>query len=320
MNKQELNKCARKLHEAYLSTGDYSLFDTPEYYSAWREIFSAFAAAHYRDSNRMTADLIADVLMTAIKYYDFDRGIPCENFFNKCLSNKKKTQQTKDGKKQKKETSLDMTVTDSEGNETSLISLTEAEDEEYDIEETYDKRTLIYNLYLMGSELALKRPSGKTDGEMGSRDKKALFYKKLIFTDMLSACGFVMENTREFFRYNTTKLSKSVDFDFANSYYMSNCSTVIDFISNEFRPYSDFTHDPKHEGKPCADLSNFAREHKDDSDTEKAKTSSLGVLYLEVYTAYVQAALGESISKSQISTKRNDFSAALIEAFKTQLA
>lgn len=319
MNKQEINKCARKLHEAYISTGDYSLFDTPEYYSAWREIFSAFAAAHYSDSRRMTADLIADVLMNAIKYYDFDRG-PFEHFFNRCLRNKRKHQHTKDGKKQIKETSLDMTISDSEGNEISVISLTEAENEAYNIEERFDKRELIHNFYLMGSELALKRPSGKKSDEIGSRDKKAMFYKKLIFTDMLSACRFVLENTEEFFRYNKIKLGNSADIDFANSFFVNTCHGVTDFPDNEFRPYSDFTHDPKHEGKPCADLSNFARDHKEVSDTEKAKMRSLGILYLEVYTAYVQAALGESISKSQISTKRNDFSAALIEAFKTQYA
>lgn len=309
MNKQELNKCAQKLHEAYISTGDYSLFDTPEYSLSWNIIFSTYAARNY--GRPEYEDIVSEVLLNAIKSYDIQRS-DFENFFNYCLKQKKNDKLKKEGEKSANEYSLDYTVEDSEGNEASVVSLTADNDEAYDIEGRLSEKLAIYNLYLMAAELALKRPSGKDDGKIGAREKKAMFYKKLIFTDMLSAYPLVRTDASEFFAYNKTKLDFSVDFDFANSFFVNSCHTVSDFRDNEFKSYYEFTHDPKHKDRLCADESNFARRHQAD------KAQSLVILYLEVYMAFVQAATGESISKTQISLKRDDFFKTLYEAYNTQ--
>lgn len=316
MNKQELNKCAQKLHEAYLKTGDYSLFDTPEYSSSWAAVFMTYGASYYKNSAALNADLISKALMDAIKNYDIERGC-FENFFNKCIYYERMSALKKEGNKASKESSFDFNVTDNEGNDASVISLTAADKETYDIESRFEENDAVHNLYLMASELALKRPSGNEQSKPGPRENKAMFYKKLVFTDMMSSYPLVRADAAEFFSYNKTKLGNSVDIDFANSYYVRSCRSVTDFLYNTFRDYSEFTHDPKHEGRPCVDEANFGRK---DRKHDNKKPISLVVLYTEVYISYVQAVTGQGISKGQISEKRNGFFAALYEAFKTENA
>ena len=120
MNKQELNKCAQKLHEAYISTGDYSLFDTPEYSLSWNIIFSTYAARNY--GSPKYEDIVSEVLLTTIKHYNIEIG-DFENFFNYCLNQKKKDKLEKERKRSEKETSLDSANENDDGSETPLIRL-----------------------------------------------------------------------------------------------------------------------------------------------------------------------------------------------------
>lgn len=306
MNKQELNKCAKKLHEAYLLTGDYSLFSTAEFKTCFSALYEKYAAKCFEDKS--SADAISIALFKAIEGYDIERGVDFENYLNRILKHKKIDQTPTKGNKEVKLVSIDKTINDSDGNETELGNLIPDDDESKNIEIISEYRLFIHNLYLMASELALKRPSGKTDEKIGTNDRKAMFYNKLIFTDMLSAYPLKMPDAREFFSSKKTKFGNSVNLDFASSFFVNPCATVMDFFGNTFKLRSEFTHDEKDADKPCMDEANFARDSK-----EKNSPRNLVVLDIRVYVAYVLATSGKGISAGEISTKRKKFFGALYE-------
>lgn len=308
MNKQELNKCAQKLHEAYLAAGNSSVFDSPENNASWTAIFNAYGAKYYFDKDY--ADIISEVLLKAIKGYNYDSENDFENYFNTILKRDKKDRLIAERKLAEKETSSNAPVSDSDGNETEFGNLLPDKDESKDVEGSFERKEIIHNLYLMASELALKRPSGKTDGELGKRDKDALFYKRLVFTDMLTAYPMKMPDAQMFFSFNKTKLDNSVNLDFASSFFENPCAAVTDFFDNTFKPCAEFTHDERDADKPCASESNFARESRD-----KYSPPALVVLYICVYIAYVQAVTGKGISAGQISERRNSFFGALFAEY-----